>query len=199
MTCESTCSTPRRTRPATTANLRRCRQRDRLEGTTGCKLRLRTLTRRATSVFTDFARRAVLGARVRNSSRPRQAREMGELLFGLRRRGDPVGISQGAGSIASFPIGVRCSQQRLRGPDPRGDIFSGDDPQSMGAIHPGDCFTYLPIFHSGRVVAWAAGMNIIDVGSMIGGSWPPFSQDTFTGFVVPLTKTGENYEYTPGG
>jgi acetone carboxylase alpha subunit len=130
------------------------------------------------------------------------SREMGELLFGLLTpEGDPVGISQGlAGNIACFPIGVRWMINNGYEDNPgihEGDIFSGDDPQTMGAIHPGDCFTYLPIFYSGRLVAWAAGMNhIIDVGSMIGGSWPPFSQDTFTdGFVVPLTKTGEHYEY----
>lgn len=130
------------------------------------------------------------------------SREMGELLFGLLTpEGDPIGISQGlAGSLASMPIGVRWMIENDYETNPgirEGDIFSGDDPYTMGAIHPGDCFTYLPIFAQGRLVAWASGMNhIMDVGSMIGGSWPPFSQDTFTdGFVMPLTKTGEHYEY----
>ena len=130
------------------------------------------------------------------------SREMGELLFGLLTpEGDCVGISQGlAGNIACMPIGVRwmITNDYEHNPGIReGDIFSGDDPSTMGAIHPGDCFTYLPIFHEGELVGWAVGMNhIIDVGSMIGGSWPPFSPDTFTdGFVMPLTKTGENYEY----
>lgn len=130
------------------------------------------------------------------------SREMGELLFGLLTpEGDPIGISLGlAGNIACFPIGVRWMIEAGYEDNPGirpGDIFSGDDPATSGTIHPGDCFTYLPIFHEGELVAWAAGMNhIIDVGSMLGGSWPPFSQDIFTdGFVFPLTKTGEDYEY----
>lgn len=130
------------------------------------------------------------------------SREMGELLFGLLTpEGDPIGISLGlAGNIACFPVGVRWMIVNDYEDNPRireGDIFSGDDPGTSGAIHPGDCFTYLPIFHSGALVAWACGMNhIIEVGSMLGGSWPAFSQDAFTdGFMFPLTKTGENYEY----
>ena len=130
------------------------------------------------------------------------SREMGELLFGLLTpEGDPIGISQGlAGSLASMPVAVRWMITNGYEDNPgirEGDIFSGDDPHTMGAIHPGDCFTYLPVFYDGELVAWAAGMNhIMDVGSMVGGSWPPFSQDTFTdGFVFPMTKTGENYEY----
>lgn len=130
------------------------------------------------------------------------SREMGELLFALMTpEGDPIGISQGlAGNLACFPIGIRWMIENDYETNPgisEGDVFSGDDPQTMGSIHPGDCFTFLPIFCDGVLVAWAAGMNhIMDVGSMIGGSWPPFSPDTFTdGFVFPLTKTGEDYEY----
>lgn len=76
-----------------------------------------------------------------------------------------------------------------------GDIFSTDDGNTGGAPHPGDTYTYLPIFFDGEIVGWAAAVNhVMEAGAPVAGSWPGFAVDTtMDGLVFPPMKVGENY------
>lgn len=130
------------------------------------------------------------------------AREMGELLFAfLTPEGDPATISLGlSGHLAVFDKCVKWMVENGYEENPGirdGDIFTASDPFTSGSPHPGDVFTFVPVFSEGELVGWAGAMNhIIETGGMMPGSWPPVSPDTFTdGFVFPPTKTGENCKY----
>ncbi|MCP4603297.1 MAG: hypothetical protein GY847_22740 [Proteobacteria bacterium] len=125
---------------------------------------------------------------------------MGELLFVLANpEGDCVAASYGlAGHIQSFPFIIRSiadldfeAQPGIRS----GDIFSTND-GAYGAPHNADCYTWLPVFHEGEVVAWALGLNhITDVGGLQPGNLGMMSPNVFAdGFTYPPTKTGENFE-----
>lgn len=190
----------------------RLRQRDALLASTGCYQGLETLACKDADPlkYERFHSRLLVALMAaRNVSKfvaaSPGAREMGELIFALLTpEGDPVALSMGLiGHVATMPISVRwmIEHDYERNPAIReGDIFSADDPKTSGSPHPGDYFTFLPLFHAGRLVGWAAGMNhIIEVGALVAGSWPPYSPEIFTdGYIIVPTKTGENFEYHTG-
>ena len=187
-------------------------QRDRLLADTGCYQGLTQLTVKESDPLKYeriHSRLLVALMAARNVSKfvaaSPGAREMGELIFALLTpEGDPVVLSMGLiGHVATMPISVRwmIEHDYERNPCIRdGDIFSADDPKTSGSPHPGDYFTFLPLFHEDRLIGWAAGMNhIIEVGAMVAGSWPPYSPEIFTdGYIMVPSKTGENFEYHTG-
>jgi len=75
-----------------------------------------------------------------------------------------------------------------------GDIFATDDGAIGGAPHPGDTYSYMPIFVEDEIVGWAAAVNhVMEAGAPVAGSWPGFSVDTtMDGLVFPPMKVGEN-------
>jgi N-methylhydantoinase B/acetone carboxylase alpha subunit len=128
------------------------------------------------------------------------AREMGELVFTLLTpEGDPAVMSYGLAihlSVKNFFIRAMAERGFEKNPGIReGDVFASNDPL-VGGTHAADVFTFLPIFHEGRIIAWASGLNhITDVG-VWGGSMTAYSPDTFSdGFLFPPMKVGENHEY----
>jgi len=124
----------------------------------------------------------------------------GELLFMLANpEGDCIAASYGlAGHIQSFPFILRSIAGLAFEDDPgirQGDIFSTND-AFYGAPHNADCYTWLPVFCQGELVAWTVGLNhITDVGGLQPGNLGTISPNVFTdGFTYPPTKTGENFK-----
>lgn len=153
--------------------------------------------------FYDAVHSAVMGARETSKmvAASPGARELGELLFALLTpEGHAVAVSSGlVGHQGAFRIAVRYMAQNLydRNPGIRpGDIFTACDPPTTGTPHPGDVYTFVPLFHDDEFIGWAAGMNhTMEAGGSVPGAWPPWSANTFTdGYLLPPTKVGENYE-----
>jgi len=124
----------------------------------------------------------------------------GELLFLLANpEGDVICASYGlAGHIQCMPFIVKNVAGLGFEDDPgirQGDIFSVND-ALYGPPHNADCYTFLPVFRSGELVAWTVGLNhITDVGGIQPGGLGTISTSTFTdGFIYPPTKTGENFK-----
>lgn len=70
-----------------------------------------------------------------------------------------------------------------------GDMFIGNDPY-VGALHQNDVQMAAPIFHDGRVIAWAGVMaHETDVGGMNFASWCPGATEVFQeGLRIPAVK-----------
>jgi len=125
---------------------------------------------------------------------------MGELLFMLATsEGDVVCASHGLmGQIQCVPFILRSIVELGFEDEPgirEGDIFSTNDPY-YGAPHASDCFTFVPIFYKGELIAWAVGMNhIMEVGGIVPGNLSALSPNAFTdGWLYPPMKTGENFK-----
>ncbi len=128
------------------------------------------------------------------------AATMGEFLFEIGTpEGDVVSASQGlAGHVLSVPFMVRSMIDLDYEDDPgirEGDIISNNEPL-YGSPHASDCYTFIPVFHEGELIAWTVGMNhISDVGGMLPGNLAGFSVSSFTdGWQYPLVKSGENFK-----
>ncbi|MDD5093120.1 MAG: hydantoinase B/oxoprolinase family protein [Dehalococcoidia bacterium] len=124
---------------------------------------------------------------------------MGELVFMLATaEGDCVAASYGlVGHVQSFPFFIDSIAKLGFEDNPgvrKGDLFFCNDPY-YGAPHHNDCYTWVPIFHEGELIAWSAGCNhILDVGSFQTGGLGTITFDTFTdGFTCPPLKTGEDF------
>lgn len=153
--------------------------------------------------FYDAVHSAVMGAREtsKNVAASPGARELGELLFALLTpEGHAVAVSSGlVGHQGAFRIAIRYMAENHydRNPGIRpGDIFTACDPATTGTPHPGDVYTFVPLFAGDEFIGWAAGMNhTMEAGGSVPGAWPPWSPNTFTdGYLLPPTKVGENYE-----
>jgi len=125
---------------------------------------------------------------------------MGELLFMVATpEGDVISASHGlVGHIQSVPFILRSIAELNFEDDPgikEGDIFSTNDPY-YGAPHGSDCFTLVPVFYDGELIAWTIGINhITDVGALQPGNLSTLSPSAFTdGFLYPPFKTGENFK-----
>lgn len=76
-----------------------------------------------------------------------------------------------------------------------GDLISVNDP-FYGGMHGADMYTFLPIFHEGELIAWAAAVNhVTDMGGALSpGGLPAVSTDVFTdGWQYPPVKMGQNF------
>jgi len=125
---------------------------------------------------------------------------MGELVFMLATpEGDVVSASQGLiGHVQSVPFIIRSIAELGFEEEPairEGDIFSTNDPY-YGVPHGSDCFTLVPVFYKGELIAWTVGVNhIVDVGAIQPGNFSALSPNAFTdGFLYPPLKTGENFQ-----
>jgi acetone carboxylase alpha subunit len=124
----------------------------------------------------------------------------GELVFMMALpEGDCVAASLGLiGHVCCAPYIIR-SMAELRfddNPEIReGDIFGCND-SYYGAPHANDCYTMVPIFYEGELIAWSVGINhIADVGTMVTGMTANVSPNVFTdGWAYPPIKTGENFK-----
>jgi len=125
---------------------------------------------------------------------------MGELVFMLTTpEGDVVTASHGlVGHIQSVPYILRHITDLDFEEKPgirQGDIFSSNEPY-YGGTHGSDCFTFVPMFHEGELIAWAVGLNhILEVGALQPGNLSSLSPNAFTdGFLYPPMKTGEHFK-----
>ena len=125
---------------------------------------------------------------------------MGELLFLLTTpEGDCACASHGlVAHVESVPFILRSVAQLGFENNPKirdGDIFSTNEPY-YGAPHGSDCFTLVPVFYDGELIAWTVGLNhILEVGGIVPGNVSGLSPNAFTdGFLYPPIKTGENFE-----
>ncbi|MCK9284154.1 MAG: hydantoinase B/oxoprolinase family protein [Rhodocyclaceae bacterium] len=124
---------------------------------------------------------------------------MGELLHLLALpEGEVVASSFGlTGHVMSFPLIVRHMAETGLEENPGfrdGDIWGTNDPLA-GGPHQSDCYTYVPIFYDGELIAWAAGVNhIADTGhSICPGGVPAHSPTTYCdGFTYGPMKIGED-------
>lgn len=126
-------------------------------------------------------------------------REMGESLWSIcTPEGDTLANS--LGFLTHMVAYKQCIKYMAEAgfednPEIRdGDIFATDDGAIGGAPHPGDTYSYMPIFFEDEIVGWAAAVNhIMEAGAPVAGSWPGFSVDTtMDGLVFPPMKVGEN-------
>jgi N-methylhydantoinase B/acetone carboxylase alpha subunit len=127
-------------------------------------------------------------------------REMGESLWSIcTADGDTLANSLGFSThMVAYKTAIKYMIEKDFEINPgikNGDIFATDDGRRGGAPHPGDTYTYLPIFYGDEVVAWAAAVNhVMEAGAPVAGSWPGFSVDTsMDGLVFPPMKVGENF------
>ncbi|WP_206812010.1 hydantoinase B/oxoprolinase family protein [Paradesulfitobacterium ferrireducens] len=126
-------------------------------------------------------------------------REMGESLWSIcTPEGDTLANSLGFSThMVAYDTCIRFMIDNDYEENPGindGDIFSTDDGKTGGAPHPGDTYSYMPVFAEGEIVGWAVAVNhIMEAGAPIAGSWPGFSVDTsMDGLVFPPMKVGEN-------
>ena len=153
--------------------------------------------------FYDAIHSVVMGAREtsKNVAASPGARELGELLFALLTpEGHAIAVSSGlVGHQGAFRIAIKYMAENGYDVNPGikpGDIFTACDPATSGTPHPGDVYTFIPLFHEDEFIGWAAGMNhTMEAGGAVPGAWPPWSPNTFTdGYLLPPTKVGENFE-----
>lgn len=126
-------------------------------------------------------------------------REMGESLWSLcTPEGDTLANSLGfCTHMVAYKQCIKYMAEAGFEQNPGirdGDIFATDDGAIGGAPHPGDTYSYMPIFVEDEIVGWAAAVNhVMEAGAPVSGSWPGFSVDTsMDGLVFPPMKVGEN-------
>ena len=94
-----------------------------------------------------------------------------------------------------FPIvwQVRNTIKRFQGDIHEGDIFIGNDPYD-GGTHLNDVLIFLPIFHEGEIVGYAANRaHWYDVGGMVPGSISGSSREIYQeGLRIPPIRLGQN-------
>ncbi len=79
-----------------------------------------------------------------------------------------------------------------------GDIFENNDPH-YGGIHAPDFDTAIPLFHEGKLIAWASGVtHVMDCGSVTPGSVGFLNPDCYSdGICISMEKVGENDAFYP--
>lgn len=87
---------------------------------------------------------------------------------------------------------IRAVQDRAYFDVRDGDMFCGNDP-FIGALHQNDVQLTGPIFHDGKVVAWAGvECHVTDIGGMDFASWSPKARDARQeGLRIPCVKLVE--------
>ncbi len=79
-----------------------------------------------------------------------------------------------------------------------GDIFENNDPH-FGGIHSADFQTTVPIFHEGKLIAWAGSVtHVMDAGFVLPGSIGFMNPDCFSdGVPVVAERIGESDRFYP--
>lgn len=145
-------------------------------------------------------RGALVGARdtALNVSASPIVREIGELCFALYTpEGDSITLSTGIMAHVhtmseAIKHMVRADYELDPGVRP-GDIFVNNDPQ-LGDVHNADVMEFLPVFHEGELIAWAAGVtHEIDVGAPQPASMPIGTTSRFEdGWILSCQRVGAN-------
>jgi N-methylhydantoinase B/acetone carboxylase alpha subunit len=127
-------------------------------------------------------------------------KELGELCFAVYTpEGDSVALSTGIivhVHTMSDVIKHMIREGYEANPGIRpGDVFCNND-SFIGDVHNADVQTLVPIFHSGRLVGWVAGVtHVIEVGASTPGSLPLGPISRFEdGIDISCRKIGANDE-----
>jgi acetone carboxylase alpha subunit len=127
-------------------------------------------------------------------------RELGEVIFGLYTpEGDAVVLSRGLlihVHTMSRMIKWMIAQDFESSPGfAQGDYYFNNDPY-IGGSHCPDQMIVTPVFHEGRLVAWAGGLtHTPETGSSDPGGFVPFARSRFEeGLFLPCVKIAENDE-----
>ena len=109
-----------------------------------------------------------------------------------------VAITDAQGELASAGAGipsfvgmldpaVKAVIRKYGGEIGPGDVFISNDPYSGGVSHINDVSLAMPVFHTGRIVAWVANKgHWLDLGGMTPGSLSPDAAEIFQeGLMLP--------------
>ncbi len=145
-------------------------------------------------------RGGLVGARetAMNISASPIVREVGELCFALYTpEGDAITLSTGImAHVHTMSMAIkhmiRSDYETNPGIAP-GDIFVNNDPQ-LGGVHNADVMNFLPLFHEGEIVGWAAGVvHELDVGAPQPASMPIGTVSRYEdGLILSCMKVGSN-------
>ena len=80
----------------------------------------------------------------------------------------------------------------------QGDIFENNDPH-YGGIHSPDFDMCMPLFHDGKLIAWASCVShVADAGSVTPGSIGFLNPDCYSdGIAISMERVGENDRFYP--
>jgi acetone carboxylase alpha subunit len=127
-------------------------------------------------------------------------RELGEVIFGLYTpEGDAVVLSRGLLiHVHTMSRMIKWMLQNDFESSPgfaHGDYYFNNDPY-IGGAHCPDQMIVTPIFHQGKLVAWAGGLtHTPETGSSDPGGFVPFVRSRFEeGLYLPCVKIAENDE-----
>ena len=136
------------------------------------------------------------------SSSPAAA-EAGDALWGLHTTtGEAICISRGITAHAGL-LSDMIKNFITEGyeDDPgfkQGDIFENNDPH-YGGIHSPDFDMCMPLFHEGKLIAWASCVShVLDAGSVTPGSIGFLNPDCYSdGIAICMERVGENDRFYP--
>jgi N-methylhydantoinase B len=116
-----------------------------------------------------------------------------------------TGITDAEGNLASSGAGIpafvgvldkavqRIIELHPKGSVQEGDIFVTNDPHYGGVTHLNDVVLVMPVFHSGKLIAWTANIaHWNDIGGMVPGSFSPSAREVYQeGLRLPAVKLVE--------
>ncbi|OZF52145.1 hydantoinase [Rhodococcus sp. 14-2470-1b] len=90
---------------------------------------------------------------------------------------DYVQFHIGSGGVAVRNLVATIGDEQLQ----PGDAFICNDPHTSGSSHPPDTTVISPIFHDGKLIAWAQSQaHLVDVGGMTPGGFAPAALDCYS-------------------
>lgn len=90
---------------------------------------------------------------------------------------DYVQFHIGSGGVAVRNLVATIGDEQLQ----PGDAFICNDPHTSGSSHPPDTTVISPIFHGGKLIAWAQSQaHLVDVGGMTPGGFAPAALDCYS-------------------
>lgn len=127
-------------------------------------------------------------------------RELGEVIFGLYTpEGDAVVLSRGllihVHTMSRMIKWMLANDFETSPGFAHGDYYFNNDPY-IGGSHCPDQMIVTPVFHEGRLVAWAGGLtHTPETGASEPGGFVPFARSRFEeGLFLPCVKIAENDE-----
>jgi N-methylhydantoinase B/oxoprolinase/acetone carboxylase alpha subunit len=131
------------------------------------------------------------------------AAEGGDALWGLHTpTGEAICISRGISAHAGLLSDMIKNFIRMDYQDnpgfKEGDIFENNDPH-YGGIHSPDFDMCMPLFHDGKLIAWASCVShVADAGSVTPGSIGYINPDCYSdGICIAMEKVGESDAFYP--
>ena len=131
------------------------------------------------------------------------AAEGGDALWGLHTAtGEAICISRGISAHAGLLSDmiknfIAIGYEEYPG-FKQGDIFENNDPH-YGGIHSPDFDMCMPLFHDGKLIAWASCVShVADAGSVTPGSIGFLNPDCYSdGLAISMERVGENDRFYP--